>query len=186
MWGHFLRHGHNNFSSQKRAKRQGKKAAFGFFLPRRRFFLCLGSRLGCFLKFWPFSFPTRFTSSFDGVAVSDFMVSNCLLVISLERAISIALSSVRDSSRESLRIDSSVSGLTRRWAFQIYVDCKTPVFFANASDGPYSNGKPERVKKRRGRMVRDARPQGVKDSRASHSRITLTALPAFRKRFCSQ
>ena len=96
----FLRHGLNNFSSQKRAKRQGKKAAFGFFLPRRRFFLCLGSRLGYFLKFWPFSFPTRFTSSFDGAAVSDFMVSSCLLVISLERTMSIALSSVRGFSRK--------------------------------------------------------------------------------------
>ena len=56
------------------------------------------------------------------------------------------------------------------------LDCKTAVFFANASDGPYSNERLKRVKKRRGRMVRDA----------SHSRIALTALPAFRKRlFCS-
>ena len=36
------------------------------------------------------------------------------------------------------------------------------------------------------RFSRLARPQGVWGSRASHSRITLTALPAFRKRlFCS-
>ena len=37
------------------------------------------------------------------------------------------------------------------------IDCKTAVFFANASDGPYSNERLERVKKRRGRMVRDAK-----------------------------
>ena len=36
------------------------------------------------------------------------------------------------------------------------IECKTAVFFANASDGPYSNERLERVKKRRGRMVRDA------------------------------
>ena len=35
-----------------------------------------------------------------------------------------------------------------------FLDCKTAVFFANASDGPYSNERPERVKKGRGRMVR--------------------------------
>ena len=38
------------------------------------------------------------------------------------------------------------------------LDCKTAVSFANASDGPYSNERLERVKKRRGgRMVRDAK-----------------------------
>ena len=63
------------------------------------------------------------------------------------------------------------------------IDCKTAVFFANASDGPYSNKRLERLKKRRGRMVRDAGMWGL---RASHSRITLTVLPAFWKRlFCS-
>ena len=35
------------------------------------------------------------------------------------------------------------------------LDCKTAVFFANASDRPYSNERLERVKKRRGRMARD-------------------------------
>ena len=40
------------------------------------------------------------------------------------------------------------------------VDCKTAVFFAKASDGPYSNERLERVKKRRGRMVRDAKKYG--------------------------
>ena len=50
----------------------------------------------------------------------------------------------------------------------VCLDCKTAVFLANAGNGPYSNDRLERVKKRRGRM------------------ITLTALPAFRKRlFCS-
>ena len=40
------------------------------------------------------------------------------------------------------------------------LDCKTAVFFANASDGPYSNERLERVKKRRGRMVRDSKKYG--------------------------
>ena len=42
------------------------------------------------------------------------------------------------------------------------LDCKTAVFFANASDGPYSNERLERVKKRRGRMVRDAKKYGCR------------------------
>ena len=56
------------------------------------------------------------------------------------------------------------------------VDCKTVVIFANASDGQYSNKRSEANK-----------PCGrVRLSRALHSRITLTALRAFRKRlFCS-
>ena len=63
------------------------------------------------------------------------------------------------------------------------IDCKTAVFFANVSDGPYSNERLERLKKRQGRMVKDA---GVWGLRASHSKITLTALPALRKQlFCS-
>ena len=37
-----------------------------------------------------------------------------------------------------------------------FLDCKTAVFFANASDGPYSNERLDRVKKRPGRMVRAA------------------------------
>ena len=56
------------------------------------------------------------------------------------------------------------------------LDCKTVVFFANASDGPYSN-------ERSGASVKTARENGARrGSRASHSRVTLTALPAFRKR----
>ena len=48
----------------------------------------------------------------------------------------------------------------------VKIDCKTVVFFANASVGPYSNERSGASEKRR----------------ASHSRVTLTALPAFRKR----
>lgn len=56
------------------------------------------------------------------------------------------------------------------------LDCKTVVFFANASDGPYSN-------ERSGASVETARENGgMSGSRASHSWITLTALRAFRKR----
>ena len=77
------------------------RVCFRFLLTRGPFFFCVKLPLGCFLKFLPLSFPTRFTSSFNGAAVSDFMVSSCLLVISLERAMSIALSSVRDFSRKS-------------------------------------------------------------------------------------
>ena len=41
------------------------------------------------------------------------------------------------------------------------IDCKTAVFFANASDGPYSNERSvASEKKRRGRMVRDAKKYG--------------------------
>ena len=67
--------------------------------------MCLELPLGCFLRFLPFSFPTRFTSSFDGAVVLDFVVSTCLLVISMLvgyfNAMSIPLSSVRDFSRKS-------------------------------------------------------------------------------------
>ena len=75
------------------------------------------------------------------------------------------------------------------------LDCKTVVFFANASDGPYSNERSgasvktarengERRKKIRlsAMFSRLTRPAGKWGSRASHSRITLTALRAFRKR----
>ena len=112
------------------------------------------------------------------------------------------------SAKSAGRIAKQVSASAWQWAWQetwaseeewklrlfcSYIDCKTAVFFANASDGPYSNETLARVKKRRGRMVRDAkkfsrltRPAGVWGSRASHSRITLTALPAFQKwLFCS-
>ena len=51
------------------------------------------------------------------------------------------------------------------------IDCKTAVFFANASDGPYSNER-----------SRASEKNGEGGSRASRSRITLTAPPAFRKR----
>ena len=68
---------------------------------------------------------------------------------------------------------------------ELFIDCKTVVFFANTSDG-----------KRRCVHIRrkvwsecKTRPAGVWGSRASHSRITLTALRAFRnyrkRLFCS-
>ena len=44
--------------------------------------------------------------------------------------------------------------------YDVSLDCKTAVFFANVSDGPYSKERLERVKKRRGRMVRDAKKYG--------------------------
>ena len=61
--------------------------------------------------------------------------------------------------------------------FSTQLDCKTAVFFANASDGPYSNERLDRVKKRRGRMVRftlEDHAYGVEDHAYGASRLPKT------------
>ena len=57
---------------------------------------------------------------------------------------------------ETCTVCASRNDMSQLGKARLNVDCKTAVFFANASDGPYSNERLERVKKRRGRMVRDA------------------------------
>ena len=49
---------------------------------------------------------------------------------------------------------------THHCHYTMALDCKTAVFFANASDGSYSNERSGASEKRRGRMVRDAKKYG--------------------------
>ena len=48
----------------------------------------------------------------------------------------------------------------RKWELSLKIDCKTVIFFANVSDGPYSNGRFEASIKT-ARENGERRPQGV-------------------------
>ena len=61
------------------------------------------------------------------------------------------------------------------------LDCKTVVFFANAGDRPYANARRSGASVKTARENGERRSTGVRGSRASQTRIALTALRAFRK-----